>query len=57
MSGNYVLNKITHERNVNEDKETQHLKSRKFNKFMSIIILNDSIILECCVYAFQNWKL
>lgn len=36
---------------------TQHLKSRKFNKFMSIIILNDSIILERCVYAFENWIL
>ena len=36
--------------------QEQHLKSRKFNKFMSIIILNDSIILERCVYAFGNYR-
>lgn len=40
--GNYVLNEITHER-----------ASRKFNKFMSIITLNDSIILALMLSYFE----
>lgn len=47
--GNYVLNEITHER-----------ASREFNKFMSIIILNDFIILALMLFSFRDyrqWKL
>jgi hypothetical protein len=43
MSGNYVLNEITHEKNA--PKNNRNSTSRNF---MSIIILNDSITLDCC---------
>jgi hypothetical protein len=44
MSGNYVLNEITHEKNA--PKNNRNSTSRNF---MSIIILNDSITLDCCI--------
>lgn len=49
--GNYVLNEITHENALEHFRnETQ---SRKFNKFMSIIILNDSIILALMLFRLR----
>lgn len=43
-----MLNEITHETILSRVPE--HSESRKFNKFMSIIILNDSIILVLMLF-------
>jgi hypothetical protein len=48
MSGNYVLNEITHEKNTRRGITgiRHHAIS---HEFMSIIILNDSITLDCSI--------